>query len=208
MRRAGAKVVAFDGSETFVARARQRTTSSDSDVVYHLLDATDEAALLTLGEARFDAAVCSMAMMDLPTIDPLLRALRRLLKPAGCFVFSIPHPCFNSSNSRLTAELVNEQGKLSQIYGVSITEYLRPNADLSSGIINQPEPHYLFHRPLSVLLTACFSAGFILDGMEEPAFPQGAQAKNAFSWGKRPGIPPAIVVRLRLTRDPYTTPCG
>jgi hypothetical protein len=55
----------------------------------------------------------------------------------------------------------------------------------------------LFHRPLGGLLGECFGAGFVVDGMEEPAFPPAMSAKNAFSWAKRPGIPPAIVVRLR-----------
>ena len=44
------------------------------------MDATDAAQLLALGAGRFDAAVCNMALMDMTTIDPLLRALPRLLK--------------------------------------------------------------------------------------------------------------------------------
>ena len=196
--RAGAKVVAFDGAATFIDRARTRTTKEDGDIEYHVLDATDESALRSLGAARFDAAVCSMAMMDLPTIDPLLRALRHLLKPGGRFVFSVPHPCFNSAHSnKMTAELVEERGKLSQIHGVHVSNYLQPTADLSCGIINQPEPHYLFHRPIHMLFASCFGAGFVVDGMEEPAFPPGTNAKSAFSWAKRPQIPPAMVVRVR-----------
>ncbi len=110
--RAGATVVAFDGAETFVQCARKRTRPEDGDIRYLVLDAADESALLSLGEGRFDAAVCSMALMDLPDISPLLRSLRRLLKAGGRFVFSVPHPCFSSSRSRMTAELIQEHGKL------------------------------------------------------------------------------------------------
>ena len=197
MGRAGAKVVAFDGAATFIERAKTRTTEKDGDIEYLVLDATDESALLSLGESRFDAAVCSMAMMDLPTITPLLSAMRRLLKPNGRFVFSVPHPCFNSCALRLTAELVENDGQLAQVYGVHVTQYLQPTTELSTGIINQPAPHYLFHRPLGVLLAECFAAGFVVDGLEEPAFAPGSNAKNAFSWAKRPQIPPAMVVRIR-----------
>ena len=195
--RAGAKVLAFDGAPTFVDRARTRTTADDGDIEYLVLDATDESAMTALGDGRFNAAVCSMAMMDLPILSPLLRSVRRLLKPGGRFVFSVPHPCFNSAPSRLTAEMSQDQGKLSQVFGVQVTGYLSATSELSSGIINQPEPHPLFHRPISLLFSECFAAGFVVDGLEEPAFPPGYNAKNAFSWAKRPQIPPAMVVRLR-----------
>jgi hypothetical protein len=84
-----------------------------------------------------------------------------------------------------------------QEYGVRVTEYIEPSADLSSGILNQPEPHYLFHRPLGDVFAACFRAGFVIDGFEEPAFAKDVGAKSAFAWAKRPAIPPAVVVRVR-----------
>lgn len=193
----GAHVLGIDVASAFVESARQRGTLGPGTVEYRVTDATDEAALLGLGEGRFDAAVCSMAMMDLPTIDPLLRALRRLLKPGGRFVFSVSHPCFNSAGVRMTAELVNENGKLEQVFGVQVNRYVEPCADLAAGILNQPEPHYTFHRPIGHLLKSAFDTGFVVDAFEEPAYPRDAGAKNAFSWKKRPMIPPAIVVRLR-----------
>ncbi len=65
MARAGAHVVAFDFSEQFVTWARQHSVTATPPIEYHVLDATREAALLTLGERRFDAAVCNMALMDM-----------------------------------------------------------------------------------------------------------------------------------------------
>jgi 2-polyprenyl-3-methyl-5-hydroxy-6-metoxy-1,4-benzoquinol methylase len=196
--RLGCRVLAADAAENFLADARKRTTAGDGTIEYRLCDATDEPALLSLGDpGSFDSAACSMAVMDFPTIDPLLRALRVLLKPAGRFVFSISHPCFNSNRSRMTAELINEAGRVEQVFGVHVTEYIHETTDLSAGILNQPEPHYTFHRPLHMLFERCFAAGFVVDGFEEPAFPEGVGAKSAFAWAKRPKIPPACVVRVR-----------
>jgi SAM-dependent methyltransferase len=197
--RAGVKVVAFDGAEGFIDAARKRMATDDDKVDFHVIDAIDEAAMRQLGVGRFDAAVCSMAIMDLPDIEPLLRAVRVLLKSNGRFVFSVSHPCFNSIGSVITAELNNGVGgKFEQEFGVKVTRYLQSRTELSSGIIHQPEPHYTYHRPISGLLTACFTAGFVVDGFEEPAYPPGATgAKNAFTWKKRPEIPPAVVIRLR-----------
>ena len=209
--RLGCRVLAADASANFLADARRRTTAADGDVEYRLCDATDEAALLALGRGSaddepqadgesaglFDAAVCSMAVMDLPTIDPLLRAVRRLLVPGGPFVFSVSHPCFNSNGSRMTAELINEGGRTEQVFGVHVTQYVDNTADLAAGILHQPEPHYSYHRSLATLFGACFAAGFVVDGFEEPAFPPGVGAKSAFAWAKRPKLPPACVVRAR-----------
>jgi 2-polyprenyl-3-methyl-5-hydroxy-6-metoxy-1,4-benzoquinol methylase len=200
--RAGARVTAFDIAPGFVDAARRRTTPADGDVTYHTADATDEASMLSLAAPHtFDAAVCSMALMDLPTLDPLLHALGTLLKPAGRFVFSIPHPCFNTAHTRMTADLqADPAGRLQQTYGVTVTRYITPTTDLSAGLLNQPEPHYLYHRPLSFLLSTFTTHGFTLDALDEPTFPtKGSPAgKNAFSWKSRPELPPALLARVRL----------
>ena len=77
----GAEVVAFDFSEEMIAYARERTTEHTDRIEYLVLDATDEAALLALGEDQFDAALCNMALFDVADIEPLMHALARLLRP-------------------------------------------------------------------------------------------------------------------------------
>jgi 2-polyprenyl-3-methyl-5-hydroxy-6-metoxy-1,4-benzoquinol methylase len=96
MAQLGARVVACDFAPTFIERAKQRTTEHADRIDYRVIDATDESQLLSLGTQSFDAAVCTMAMMDMSDIAPMLSALRQLLKPSGRFIFSITHPCFNS----------------------------------------------------------------------------------------------------------------
>lgn len=195
----GASVVAVDGSAVFIDRAKARTAKS-AEIDYRVIDATRDADLSTLDAAGpFDAVVCSMAMMDLATLTPLLTAVRRLLKPGGVFVWSVCHPCFNATTTRMTAEFYTDvDGRTKQRFGVANEHYLTPRTDASEGIMNQPEPHPMFHRPLSLLLGECFAAGFVVDALEEPAFPPGTPAKNPFSWAKRPDIPPAVVVRCRV----------
>ena len=50
-------------------------------VQFHVLDATDKEALTQLGEARFDALACTMALMDMARIEPLATGVSRLLCP-------------------------------------------------------------------------------------------------------------------------------
>jgi SAM-dependent methyltransferase len=91
----GAVGVASDFSPKFIQLARARTVENADRITYQVVDATDEAQLLALGEASFDAAVCTMGIMDMPAVDPLMSGVRRLLRPGGRFVFSVMHPCFN-----------------------------------------------------------------------------------------------------------------
>jgi hypothetical protein len=59
-------------------------------------------------------------------------------------------------------------------------------------------PHLYFHRPLSTLLRVGFADGFVLDALEERAFPP-AHPPGTFplSWGGHfSEIPPVLVARM------------
>ncbi|HHY56182.1 MAG TPA: hypothetical protein GYA08_12180 [Chloroflexi bacterium] len=60
--------------------------------------------------------------------------------------------------------------------------------------------HSSFHRSLETLLGVGLRAGFVIDGLEERAFPPDHPAgKNPLSWGGAfSEIPPVMVVRMRL----------
>ena len=88
MAKLGASVVAFDHSRKFIDRARKRTPKGVA-IKYHVIDAVKTDSLLQLGIGRFNKAVCTMALMDMPEIKPLISTLSKLLKPGGVFVFSV-----------------------------------------------------------------------------------------------------------------------
>lgn len=174
--RLGAHVVALDFSTTFLERARAHTRLFPNEIAqqicYRQVDVTDEAALCAVGAASsFDAAVCNMALMDMPTILPLMRAMTKLLRPGGRFVFSMSHPCFNRLDTTHVVDEVDVEDGKRCVYSVKIPRYLTPQRGLGVGIRGEPEPHYYWDHPLHALLADAFSAGLVLDGMEEPAFP-------------------------------------
>lgn len=193
----GARVVAFDFSEVFVERAKAQSAAYGDRIEYRVLDAADTGALRGLGEGRFDAAVCTMALMDMATIEPLGAALARLLKPRGRFVFSVTHPCFNQTGATLMAEEVYRDGELVTVFSVKVTEYIRPVVRKGIGIRGQPEAQYFFERPLVALFGPFFAAGLVLDALEEPVFGPGTDRAGGFSWRNYADIPPALVARLR-----------
>lgn len=193
----GASVVAFDHSEEFIARARQRT-HREAPIDYHVCDAAETGAVLALGTRRFDKAVCTMALMDMPEINPLFAALARLLKPGGAFVFSVVHPCFNSAQMQRFVEMYEEEtGRHTIRTGVKVSAYRSPFAKKTEGIIGQPKPQWYFHRPIHVLFQSGFQAGFVVDGIEEPSFPEPEKRQATVRWDDMPEIPPIMVVRMK-----------
>ncbi len=148
-------------------------------------------------DGPFDAVVCTMAIMDIPVIEPMLQAVRTLLKPQGRFVFSVMHPAFNSNGARKVEEQEDRHGELRVVRSMKVTSYLDLPLQKGTGIRGEPAPHYYFHRPLHRLLGACFDAGLVMDGIEEPTFSSPGEERRAFDWRNIPQVPPALVVRLR-----------
>jgi 2-polyprenyl-3-methyl-5-hydroxy-6-metoxy-1,4-benzoquinol methylase len=199
MAQRGASVVACDFSEAFVAHAKERTVEDKDHIEYHVVDATNETQLLALGTQSFDAAVCTMGLMDMPVIEPLFSALGKLLNPGGQFVFSITHPCFNSGvGMKMVVEQEDKDGDIIIAHSIKISNYATPITHKGLGIIGQPAAQYYFHRPINVYLNAAFRAGFVLDALEEPTYPADAKPNRPFSWENYHEIPPVLIVRLRL----------
>lgn len=194
----GAEVTAFDFSANLIELARQRLSDYASQIIYQVLDATDEAALLALPSAPFDAALSNMALFDMPEIEPLLRALSKLLKPGGCFVFSITHPAFNNPSSKHIVEEWDE-GEIKIQYAIKTSRYLTRFQSAGVALRNQPQPQLYFHRPLEYYLNVGFKHGFVLDGFAERGFPPEAPQSHPLGWGgKFSEIPPVLIARLRL----------
>ncbi len=197
----GAYVVACDFSENFIKRAKKRTPKNIKNIEYHIVDATNEKELLSLGKNRFNKAVSTMALQDIANIDPLMKAVSQNLKPHGHFVFSLPHPCLNSVNISRFSEM-DEGEKVEFRNGIKISHYITPCSWKGLGIIGQPEPHYYFHRPLEILFNTGFKNGFVIDGIKEPVFKKqpGAVKGKGINLDDMWEIPPVLVIRMRLEK--------
>jgi 2-polyprenyl-3-methyl-5-hydroxy-6-metoxy-1,4-benzoquinol methylase len=194
----GVQVTAFDFSTELIKLARSHATDMPG-ITYHVLDATDKSALLSLGERTFDSALCNMALFDMAEIEPLFQNLPKLLKSSGSFVFSICHPAFNNSSSMHVVEERDNEGEIQTVYSVKISRYMNPYSAHGVALRDQPKPQLYFERPLQTYLNLGFSNGFVLDGFEERAFPPQVPQKSPLGWGGNfSEIPPVLVARMRL----------
>jgi len=191
----GAEVTAFDFSSELIKLAKKWDTRN---ITYYVVDATDEPALVGLGDHTFDSALSNMALFDIAEITPLFRTLPHLLKPGGCFVFSLTHPAFNNSSSVHIAEEWDEGGIITR-YSVKISRYMTPYQAQGVALINQPKPQLYFDRPLQYYFDLAFENGFVLDGFEERAFAADSPNNRPLSWGGQfSEIPAVLVARMRL----------
>jgi 2-polyprenyl-3-methyl-5-hydroxy-6-metoxy-1,4-benzoquinol methylase len=193
----GATVVAADFSARLIEFARQRTVEHAGRISYHVADATDEAQLLALAgpdAAPFDAAVCQNALMDMPVIAPVFRAVARLLRPGGRFVFSVMHPCFNGQAVSLQAELPDYAQH--PTHSIKVSRYLTTEVTKGLAIAEQPLEQYYWHRPLHELFNSAFEAGLVMDRLEEPPTPPPANPPGTFHFANY-DMPPLLFARLR-----------
>lgn len=195
----GGEVVAFDFAASMIDQARKYPTPASGQLTYHVLDGTDEAALVALGVGQFDAVLSTMVLMDMAEIDPLFRAVVRLLRPGGRFVFATSHPSFNQAKAIHMAEMEDQGDKMVTTYAVKIRGYMTTSITPGLALPGQTTPQLYFDRPLHILLGSAFAAGLVVDGLEERAFtPDTPPGRNPLSWsGNFSEIPPVLVVRLR-----------
>jgi len=192
-----AEVDAIDFSSELIKRAKARKSDG---ITYRVMDVTDESALLTLGVSHYDSALCNMALFDMADITSLFHALPRLIKPGGCFVFSLTHPAFNNSSSVHIAEEWDEGG-IKTRYSVKVSRYMTPYHAHGVALRDQPRPQLYFERPLHCYFKLGFDNGFVLDGFEERAFPENHPQQNPLSWGGNfSEIPAVLVARMRLIK--------
>jgi len=135
--------------------------------------------------------------MDMAQIAPMLDAVRRALAPGGRFVFSTTHPCFNHSGMRFAVEERVNDGEIVVERSVRIVTYKSTGAAKGIAMVGQPRTQWYFDRTLAEILNACFAAGFVLDGIEEPAFSEGDADGRPFGWQAYSEIPPVLAARLR-----------
>ncbi|HXF28559.1 MAG TPA: methyltransferase domain-containing protein, partial [Chlamydiales bacterium] len=94
IRASGATVLGVDFSCTLLDEARRR----NPDITFEEMSLTDSGQLKNLSSRHtFDRIVCSMVLHDMSTLTPFYKSLKLLLNPGGSFIFTIPHPCFNSA---------------------------------------------------------------------------------------------------------------
>ena len=169
-------------------------------IKFHLADASDANALK---ESQFDAAVCLLALQNIEKITLVFKSVTQWLKPQGCFVMVVTHPCFRIP--RQTHWGWDDEKKI---------EYRRVDryaSDLTIPIITpkmaSSEGYTLtYHRSLQNYFEALAGAGLMVDRLEEWASKkESLPGKRAKAENRaRKEIPLFLAMRARPVLNPST----
>lgn len=96
--RRGASVTAVDLSLPQLQVPREHEAQQPLGVTYVHADAQ---TLCLVGQA-FDVVACCQGLTEIPDLEATVHTVRRLLRRRGSFVFSIPHPCFQTPHYEWT----------------------------------------------------------------------------------------------------------
>ena len=173
--RAGAFMTGVELSDRFLEIAREREREEELGINYHQGSASD---MDFLPDARFHKAVANYVLMDVRDYAGALRQVFRVLRPGGCFVAVISHPCFMGAPAGWvlpapdSPRREDRQGWRTDLYfhrGPFLVQF----GDL--------KPFVSFHRPLRDYWQVFVEAGFTVDALEEPSITERGRCELPIS---------------------------
>lgn len=148
-----------DLSLTLLEFARQEEAKRPLGIRYVQDDAH---TLARLEPGSFDTVVCNMALTDLADLEAAAAAIARVLRPGGAFVFSMPHPCFQTAPG--AAWGLHPTGTVQAQVAGYFDEGPRETAWSGGQVVT-------YHRTLETLVNTLAEAGLRLTQIAEPQAP-------------------------------------
>ena len=153
--RKGAKVVGVDLSEKLIELAKQEEAKEKLGITYYVLEATE---LKALPNSRFDLVTCFMSLQDIEDHKKAISEVARVLRNHGRFIFSIPHPCF---------ETINVDGKRNSAARRYFGEIRYP-VEWKMERLVKPFRTTSFHRTLTNYFDALYRSRLVVSRIVEP----------------------------------------
>ncbi len=155
----GARVTGFDAAPALVERAKRKAAGAE------FLVGDAQRFPDGLRGRSFDAAVCILAVQNIPDAAAVCRETAAALRNGGRFIIVVNHPCFRIP--RQSSWGFDEEKKI--LYR-RLDRYLTPldvPILMNPGGRGRPITTTTYHRPLSAYFAALAAAGFAVDGLEE-----------------------------------------
>jgi len=107
--------------------------------------------------SSFDLVISHLVAHVVENLNLFLSTIKRLLKPGGKVIFSIPHPCFYNDYKQIFDDNYVYMMPMYKNISFTITKDIR-------NVINDV-PYY--HRPISTYINEIIKTGFTIDYFDE-----------------------------------------
>lgn len=157
MQQKGADVHGVDGSQKMI----QLAAANFPDLHFEVADLTQP---LQNNIKEYDYILANMLLMHMDNIATFLSDARKRLKPDGCLIISVLHPCFNEPTSYLYKTLLM---RLTRVPPFSFAvNYYHKETGRHESHMGTTLTHY--HRTLEEYSKEFNIAGFAITRMTEP----------------------------------------
>jgi 2-polyprenyl-3-methyl-5-hydroxy-6-metoxy-1,4-benzoquinol methylase len=187
----GARVTGIDLSSNLLAHARRQSqgTAIKAAITY----VQDDAQTLShLSPSSFDLVISNLAFMDIPQYEPAIRAVHRVLRQGGRFLFSLLHPCFETPFH--VPEKPVEADEEGNFVACRIMRYAEEGW-WTSGTRGLRGTHGAYHRTLSTYTNTLIAAGFAISHLAEPLVPASAYTDALIHQASK--LPRVLLVEAR-----------
>lgn len=153
--KSGANVIGVDVSDKLIEFAKREERREKLGIRYYKMDA---AKLHGFSDNEFDLVTCFMALQDIEEYEEAIGEVARVLRKRGRFVFSIPHPCFE------TITVNGKRFRAVDKYFVRIKYPIHWNMER----LTKPFKTMSFHRTLTDYSKALSENRFFISRLVEP----------------------------------------
>ena len=160
----GAQVTGVDWSKAMIDTARRHERLQPLGIEYRRMDAQNVSRAWP--PATFDRVVACMSLMDMPNAPAVVRAVHRLLRPGGRFVFSVSHPLNTAAIQwERPSAGVRERGAM------LVDRYFEEGprqTQWAMARLKRPFATPYWHRTLESWFGLLRRSGFVVDSLTEP----------------------------------------
>ncbi|KPL01949.1 MAG: hypothetical protein AMJ90_07210 [candidate division Zixibacteria bacterium SM23_73_2] len=167
MAKKGAKVWGVDFSKKMIDFAIQKEKKDKLGIVYHPADAYN---LKMFKNNTIDIVVCFMALQDIRDYQKAIKEAYRVLLKSGRFLFSIPHPCFETTEKQNYKRKLKDKLKEEMIH-FKVKDYFNAHSYTVPWKMKRLTQHFettSFHRTLTHYVDALRDAKFLISRVKEP----------------------------------------
>ena len=170
----------MDLSEQMIGHARRQEIAGPLGIDFRVGDAQ---ILDGLADGAFAGVVANLSLNNVDDLAAAVHTVRRVLRPGGWLVFTIPHPCFETPHA---SPATTPDGRAAQLVAGYFEERFW-RSDNPQGFRRAGN----WHRTLATYLNTLVDGGFVVTRVLEPE-PSSALAA---SHPGRADVPMFLVVR-------------